>query len=209
MSWRGLILNLRRNRVEIYELRVEGLGETRVIGIVGVSLSFKVDLNSILNLFRKYSSEYNVVFQALNFRVSASLRHVLASVMRAIRAFNDGRNVCDKLEIEILLYISGRRQIRDALRIAGLPEHTKDFILICIGESSTDVSNAISRFLDEIGGEVNYCLLELNEDKISFLKDAFNLSEVELNTVLRHGLSIRDVIERLVIERSALLEVYK
>lgn len=195
--------------VKVYPLEVEGLGERKFIGIAGISLPSKVSSSFILDVCKKISSEHNVSLQVFNYKIIVSLRHLLISVMKALRAFSDDRNICDKLEMEILLYVSGRRQIRDALELAGLPNFTSGFISVCIGDDFNSVFEALSMFIESLNGVLDWGLLELTDDKISFLKNVFDISDDVLSVVLRRDLSVEDVFERLVIERCALLDVIK
>ncbi|MCS7364974.1 MAG: KEOPS complex subunit Cgi121 [archaeon GB-1867-035] len=204
-----MILNWKKADIKIYPLKIEGADKFRSLGVVAVSLSSKLNVNLILDVCRKVSSTHDVVIQVFNPNIIISLRHLLISVMKALRSFSEGRNICDKIEMEILLYISGRRQIRDALKIAGLPEYAENFISICIGSDDSRIVESLTSLIDYLNGKVDWNMLELNDEKISFLREVFNISEDELNIVVRRDLSFKDVMERLIIERCALLDVIK
>lgn len=204
-----MILNWKKADFKVYQLKCEGVEGLRSVGVVGVSLSSKLHVNVVLDICRKASLKYDVVIQVVNSSIVASLRHLIVSVMKALRSFNENRNICDKLEMEILLYLSGRRQIRDALDAAGLPEFSKDLVAVCIGVDESGVIEALTLLIDDLDGKVNWGLFQLSGEKISFLKEAFGISEDELSAVMRCDLSFEDVFERLIIERCALLDVVK
>ena len=76
--------------------------------------------------------------------------HLIYSYEKAKKAFDEGRNIANNFHIEIMLILSGRRQIKDAIELCGvrgdmkiaaisemsfvLPYKRDDSVLECDGE---------------------------------------------------------------------------
>lgn len=74
--------------------------------------------------------------------------HIRAAAMHAHRAFAEGRNQADRLEVEFVRYLAGRRTIRDALEHMGLPDPVEDIAVVALGEHRTE---AVAYFTDMLG----------------------------------------------------------
>jgi Uncharacterized conserved protein len=127
----------------------------------------------------------------------AGRRHVEAAVRHAIRAYEGGTAIADSLEMEVLLYAGGTRQTSIG-RTFGMRPDTRRLYLCFIPASKQAVV--------EMEPWVRYtedwdeCL---DEEKIHALALLFGITREECEA------AGRDRIQDLVIERVALLDVYK
>jgi KEOPS complex subunit Cgi121 len=127
----------------------------------------------------------------------AGREHVESAVRHAIRAWCERKAIADSLEMEVLLYTGGTRQTGVA-RTFGVNPETKRLYLCFIPPNERAVA--------EIGRWVQYnedCWEEMAEEKIRRLMDLFGVTPAECAAI---GI---DHIKSLVIERVALLDVYK
>lgn len=77
-----------------------------------------------------------------------SLDQLRSAAWHAHRAFRDGRNQADRLEVEFTRYVAGERQIKKALQKIGLRDENDTAILVALGDRRRD---AVPYFLDGLG----------------------------------------------------------
>lgn len=139
------------------------------------------------------------VVQAYDPRYVASPRHVSAAAEKAVRSFTRGKNVSNSLDMELLLYVAGTRQIDEALEIAVSPP--------CDGLISvTRARGEWSRETDET--PVNDVVDEServfdHHGRRPVLRDYFEIRDEEIEAVGEEKLDL------LVLERVALLDIDK
>ncbi|MCC6017420.1 MAG: hypothetical protein LM601_00020 [Candidatus Verstraetearchaeota archaeon] len=178
-------------------------------GVFGISLSSPVSRDRLIGVLESLRGIFRIQF--LNADSIVSWRHVASAALKALRSFKCGRNISHSIEMELLLYCSGERQIKDALRVSGLGEFVKDFVLAVFGSSESEVYNGLKRFLDScLEAKLNINVLSNRSmDHFKHLMELFNVSEDELKSVSKRGLSSWDALEYILIERGCALEVYK
>ncbi|HLF16432.1 MAG TPA: KEOPS complex subunit Cgi121 [Candidatus Thermoplasmatota archaeon] len=99
--------------------------------------------------------------------------HLRSAAMHARRAFDEGRNHADRLEVEFTRYLAGERQIRRALDKMGLPDKPRAVIVVAFGEKRADT---ITYFLENLGYPETEGLEAASEGKLS----AFGVTEAAL-----------------------------
>jgi KEOPS complex subunit Cgi121 len=127
----------------------------------------------------------------------AGRRHVESAVRHGLRAWHEGNAIADSLEMEILLYAGGTRQTSIG-RNFGVRSDTRNLYLCFIPASEESVR--------EMGQWVRYIddhCEEWNEERVKRMANLFGITREECETVGK------DRIQDLVIERVALLDVYK
>ena len=145
----------------------------------------------------------------------AGLKHLKACIHFAIQSFQEKTNLAKSLNTEILLYLSGYRQISKAIEKIGLNENSKNILCIHIQktESKAAVFFNFEQFLSERA--INYSVYQtsveylpnINENKI---KDNLEIAESEITLYLVGSDSSREeIIEKIAIEKSALLNLLK
>jgi len=178
-------------------------------GVFGISLPISVSRDQLIKILDFLRGQFRI--QLINADSIISWRHVASAALKALRSFKYGRNIAHSIEMELLLYCSGKRQIKDALKISGLSEFVKDFVLVVFGSSEFDIHNGLRCFLDLCSGaKLNlYVLSNRSMDHFKRLIELFNVVEDELKSVSKRGLSAWDALEYILIERGCALEVYK
>ena len=145
----------------------------------------------------------------------AGIRHLIACIHYSIQSFHEESNLSKSLNTEILLYLSGYRQISKAIEKIGLNENSKEILCIHIQKtiSETALFFNFEKFLTD--RKVDYRtyridiedLPNINERKI---KDNLEITESEIDLYLNNsGSSREDIIEKIAIEKSALLNLLK
>jgi KEOPS complex subunit Cgi121 len=127
----------------------------------------------------------------------AGRKHVESAVRHALRAWHNETAIADSLEMEVLLYAGGTRQTSIG-RNFGVRSDTHK-LYVCFIPFSDEAITEMGQWVQYIEDHE----IELNEDRIRQLMDLFGISREEYETVGK------DRIQELVIERVALLDVYK
>lgn len=158
----------------------------------------------IMEKLREVSNEHNIASQLIDAEMVYGKEHLMTAVNHAVRAFLYETNACNSLDMELLLYASGKRQIKDAIESMGIKEGRKSFVLLLVGEISLTnyngkVDTHIHNFLENFGLKRDDSVIE---GRIEILKN-FGISEKELKTV---DISM---YEDLILEKVAMVDVIK
>jgi len=110
----------------------------------------------------------------------------------------------------MLLFISGTRQISEAIRRVGITPKTSKTAVISVLPGNGEESK-VAAFLAEIfGGKEDDSLLDRwTNIRRSKVVRTFGIGDKELKATLREGETAEKAIERLAIERSAMLAISK
>jgi|Deesub1362B_J571_1020462.scaffolds.fasta_scaffold00113_85 KEOPS complex subunit Cgi121 len=159
------------------------------------------DVGIFLDHIRKISRDTGIEIVIIDADYIVSLDNLIYAVMKAIDSWIEKRNVAKTLSMEVLLYVSATRQIKDAIRV-GVKEGRNRVYLVLIG-SNTDLekigreSEIIPRFTPE--------KFDINLDSINLRKimEMYDIDGDELRIV---GL---DKLDMLIRERMVLFELNK
>ncbi len=145
----------------------------------------------------------------------AGFTHLKACINFAIKAFQQKNNIANSLKTEILLYLSGNRQISKAISKVGINVKTTKivFLHLVLGNQNLCELNDIQELLSKM--EISFkeitkdceLLPLLNEKKI---RKNLQISNEEIELLLdKDSKNREEIIEKLAIEKSALLNVNK
>ena len=165
----------------------------RMIQIICGDVSI-TSTEDFIQRIRQISEEYDVVIQAIDADLLAGRRHAVFAAEKAIRAFEEGKNISKNLGIETLLYIAGTRQIERALRF-GIKRGENKVALIVIGLEGGK-TNAIGELRELISEDPR--VIDYTELKKERIVRAFNITPEEIEAVGE------EKIPDLVLERVAL-----
>ncbi len=162
------------------------------------------DVEEFLGMLKAIARKYSVAIQAMDAGLIAGEAHIKSAVQKAVRAIQQGNSITNDLGMEILLYAAGRRQIERALTM-GVSTGDDKMIVIVIAGDSKDMESIIDELKRGISmKELPHEVLEtITDEKRLKLKRFFNITDAELKAVGE------DKLKQLVLERVALLEVYK
>lgn len=183
----------------------------KFVGITAVT-NHKFEQSDLFQELGQLSQGLNVVFQVFDADYVATWEHLFFATLHALKAFEQGRNISDKTEVEILLYASAQRQIGLALELAGIKSDTKHIALIAVGDTQRVVEVGVAKVIKSMKGIEKDELLDIqNEEKFSKLCKLFNIGEEELTAVIvsKNWKDRVDGLKKIVLDRSALLVVEK
>ncbi len=134
----------------------------------------------------------------------ATWQHLYFAVLNALLAFRNERNISKSVAMEAMLYASAQRQIRKAIQFIGVKRASANVAVVIMGESPDSVKALLSAVSRRIGEEPDETVLEVSEEKAQGIREAFGISERELETVMEKN-DGEQALVNLVIERMALL----
>jgi len=140
----------------------------------------------------------------------AGSRYLFVATYNALKSFNSKRRISRSLPMEILLYIAADRQIAEAIKHVGVSSETEKTAAIVLGHTR-EVVSAVGTYLTETikHSPADSLLDEWTEKRTKNVRSALDIRDKELNAILRKGEDPVKGVERLAIERSALLTVRK
>jgi KEOPS complex subunit Cgi121 len=115
------------------------------------------------------------------------------AVEKALKSWKEGRNVAKNLPLEILLYFSATRQIRDAVKV-GIKEGINEVVLVLLD----NCENKLEKYSFE---EVD--VVRIDEDRIENIKRLYKICDEEFEIV---GV---EKLPMLIRERIALFDIFK
>lgn len=150
----------------------------------------------------------NVTLQLFDLDKVAGSRHLLLATFNAWKSFNSKRRISRSLGMEILLFVSGTGQINEAIGRVGIITKTRKTATLAL-VSSDDEAKKASAFLSQaFHKDSNDKLLdEWTEYRRRSLQTLYAVSNKELEAAKREGEGIEKAIERIAIERSAMLAI--
>jgi len=102
-----------------------------------------LELSSILSALRAFSSEHGLDVQLFDAGAVVNSDHLRSAAFHALRSQQRGTMRSGSLPMEMLLYASGRRQIRDAMAMMGLSERTERMAALVVGPGAAEKAPAL------------------------------------------------------------------
>jgi len=145
----------------------------------------------------------NIACQLMDAEKVYGKEHLMAAINHAVRAFLYKTNSCNSLDMEILLYASGKRQIKDAIEHIGI-KRKGSFVLILIGETPLSnyngkIEKGMQNFMADFGLKRDDSVIEGSIEKLK----KFGISEKEIKTV------DASMYGDLILEKVAMVDVIK
>jgi tRNA threonylcarbamoyladenosine modification (KEOPS) complex Cgi121 subunit len=172
------------------------------VEITGFSNVQIEDAESFLKATRR--EQQGTAVQFFNAELVATWQHLYFAVLNALTAFRNKNNISKNVAVEVMLYTSAQRQIRKAIALVGIKRDSANVAVVIIGENADAVKTALSSVSKRVGSEPDETVLALSNDKVQSIRKAFEISEREVETVVKAG-DAEQALVNLVIERVALL----
>jgi len=173
--------------------------ELKIIGCNG-----KTDnIEKALEISQKYEKRYGVSLLLLDSSLIYGKEHMKSAVKHAIRAFQEKRNTSNSLSLEILLYASGKKQLKEAIEFMGIKK-MGSCAIVCVGKtkisgSENMIPRDIDRLVTDLEMEHDNSVLDGNKEILY----RFGITETEIKTV------DKSMYQDLILERVAMVDVFK
>jgi len=173
-----------------------------------------VEITGFRNLCIKDSEEFvkvtrkelpeNSGIQFFDAELVATWQHLYFAVLNALLAFENECNISKSVAMETMLYASAQRQIQKAIEFMGVKCASVDVAVVIIGASTESAEALLSAVRKRVGKENDDSVLEISNEKVKRIREAFGITDVELEGVLEKDNGKKALVD-LVIERVALL----
>lgn len=155
-----------------------------MIKVVGAKGNIQ-DVDFFLKKVRGFAKEHDVVVQVFNADMIYGKNHILSAVKHAIRSHERKNNTTNTLEMEILLYASGERQLKLAIPKMGVKSGDANIAFVFVD----DIQWASGSLSDKKGVELIKSLNLVRDDSVlngnaDTLKE-FGITSSELKTVTK------------------------
>lgn len=168
----------------------------KIIGAVGEIKN----IDSFLKITSNFSKENNVLIQAFDANVIFGKNHILSAVEHAKRAIDRKTNTTNSLEMEILLYSSGERQLKLAIPKMGVKKGKTNIAFVFLKDIGEEISTKkIDEFLKIQGLKRDDKVLEGDENTLRL----FGIKDKELQTVSKEKYG------NIILERVAMVDIIK
>jgi KEOPS complex subunit Cgi121 len=156
------------------------------------------NIDNYLKKIKKFSIKNNVTIQVFNADLIFGEKHLISAYEHAVRSIKQNRNKTNSLEMEILLYAAGERQLKIAIPKMGFKKGESNLAIIIINKDKK-LEKIIKNFLDEFNLERNDNLLRGDESTLK----KFGLKKKEMETVSKNK------YQDLILEKVALVDIIK
>lgn len=169
-----------------------------ITGVRNVKIS---NPEPIIEQLRRIDS--TVESQILDAKSIAGVDHLRFAALNALKAHAEGKQVTGSLAVEILLYASGQRQIKNAIASLGVSFHSRNVAVIGIADERNSLEKFKAKLPDIMDGELDESILEEGEE--ANIRRLFNITETQMKTMIGRNATKREGLTKLVIEKMALL----
>jgi KEOPS complex subunit Cgi121 len=108
------------------------------------------NVDRFLDKITSFKKEKELVIQAFNADLIYGKEHLISAVKHAKRAFENKTNSTNSLEMEILLYSSGERQLKLAIPKMGIVSGNSKVAFVFIKNKEVQSESTIDEFLDHV-----------------------------------------------------------
>jgi tRNA threonylcarbamoyladenosine modification (KEOPS) complex Cgi121 subunit len=166
------------------------------------------DVDKFLQTIKSKTGETAAV-QFFDASLIAGLEHLRFAALDALNAFKSGVSISNSLAMEIILYASARRQIKEALGLIGIKPSTRRVAVLILAETSGQASSALTIVSKLVKGRRDDSVIDLTDAKAAGLKQLFKISDRELEAKTERKGEEAEALVDLVIEHMALLVVQR
>ena len=169
-----------------------------MIKIIGAKVNID-KVEDFLKQIGSFAHNNNVIIQAFDADLVYGKNHLISAYKHAKRAMEQKTNTTNSLEMEILLYASGERQLKLAIPKMGIKKGKTNIAFILINQKTN--------FLDELANNMlKYFNLTRNDQVLNGDENTlkkFGISETEIKTVMKTKYG------HLILEKVAKVDIIK
>lgn len=177
---------------------------TYFVGINRVKINANAyTIDQLFELSEKIQNKYSdSILQFFNENYILNTEHIFNACYFSLKAFHYKKSISNKKELELLLYLATKRQIKSAINDVGINESNiqNDVVNYCIVSYEDNVSiidNAIKEALNAI--DIKFSFTQENADKLKTIKEYFEISDDQIKVIL-NSYGIKKDIEVLLKE---------
>lgn len=116
------------------------------VGITACNIN-KDNITNLINAIANKNEDSTEILQVVNLNRIVSLRQILSSIYRTYRSFERKRNIAKDKSVEVLLRLTGKRQIFEAISIIGVNKDTDKVIIFACDKNKSKVIREIENLV--------------------------------------------------------------
>jgi tRNA threonylcarbamoyladenosine modification (KEOPS) complex Cgi121 subunit len=173
--------------------------------------AFDTKPDSVEHVLQSIQAKYpDVCIQLVDLDRVAGSRYLFLATYNALKSFRSTQPIARSLGMEILLFAAGNRQIGAALKNVGVSPETRRVAAIAVGKPRAQILESAAALRDIIKKEESDDLLDRwDQNRIKRVRSVFGIEDNEIKALCHKNESSVKVLERLAIERSAMLAIRK
>ena len=173
---------------------------------LGFAKASIADPEQLLRQLRSINKQVEV--QLVKADLIAGPEHLQFAARNAIHSFNGKRRRSKSLAMELLLYVSCQRQIAKAIKFLGVDSKDSRIAVVALSESRAALEGLAREAASIIGGEPDDDLIEIqSEQRVVKLQRSYGITGGAMEAARFEGETNSSVLKRLIVERSALLDI--
>jgi tRNA threonylcarbamoyladenosine modification (KEOPS) complex Cgi121 subunit len=138
----------------------------------------------------------------------AGPEHLQFAARNALNSFSGDKRRSKTLAVELLLYLSCQRQIAKAIRFLGVDSEDSRIALIALSQSKDAIEELARHAESIINGKQDDGQIEIgSEQKMTKLQQSYRVTREEMEAARFEGETQSSTLKRLIVERSALLDL--
>ena len=138
----------------------------------------------------------------------AGPEHLQFAARNALSSFKGPRRRSKSLAMELLLYISCQRQIAKAIRFLGVDSKDSRITIVALSKSRAALEELAREAQSIVGGTPDDDLIEIqSEQRVARLQRSYGIPSRAMEAARFEGEPDSSVLKRLIVERSALLDI--
>ena len=158
------------------------------------------DRETFIAALQSFAAAHDIACQAFDAAAIYGEVHLRSAVQHAVRSVSRGEATCNDLSMEILLYASGCRQIRDAIERVGIRDGS--IILVVVGCTSMPGSDGR---VDDIQDFMDAHSLTFDDGVVA--GDTGVLDRFGISTAEREAID-SSMYEDLILEQVAMVDLH-
>lgn len=178
---------------------LEGPFGKRVIGIIGGHMKVK-NTNDLFQKLAEIGGRNRTISQIFDASSIAGKGHLLHAARLALIAHATRKSFAQSLDIELVCWTAGLRQIERALKRVGIRRGERSVALLTIGNSHKQVRRAQMEVTKKLGIKKDDKVLEITPNRNRDLVKIFSIHERELEAAS---------VGELILERVSLLSLQR
>ncbi|MBC7128635.1 MAG: hypothetical protein H5T45_02760 [Thermoplasmatales archaeon] len=155
----------------------------------------KMRVEDAFRELKEFCERNSIIGQVFDADLVLGEEHLIVAYEHAKRAFEKGKNICKKIEMEMLLYAAGKRQINEAISLIGAKKEGR-YAFFFYGEIERE---KLTDFISSFGLKIDQKVIEFRKEKLKKI----GISEKELSAI------DEKFHKDLIFEKIALLDAIK
>lgn len=185
-------------------IELGGGGRFKFISIMGIRAKPGASADSFL---KSMADLKGASVQLLDADLVAGKEHLVTAALLAAKSWGAGEAVAKSPATEVLLYASGERQIKEAIRKLGAKPYSASWCAVAVADQRHNLEDALKRMVEF--GEEDDRLVEISAKKRGALMSVFSISAVELSLAAGLVGAEEKAIKSLVLEKTSLSDLYR